>query len=121
MATLMHDSIAGFALRFLSGGRIFQYAEEKDPSLWKRFTNIEKSGRMARLGRMDSVEVPEDDSVGTNESFTQTPSAAWSHEGDRFQGLTGVRIDPEKGKDVYLIGWWDDNDQEVHPIQSQCN
>lgn len=119
MAALMHDSITGFAIRFLTSGRVFQYAEEKDPSLWKQFANVEKSGRLAHRGRMDSVDIPEDDSFGTDKTVTEIPSVAWSQQGNRFQGLTGALIDPEKGKDVYLIDWWGGNDLEVCPICSQ--
>lgn len=112
MATLMHDSIAGLAIRFLTNGRTFQYEEEKDPSLWKRFINIEKSGHMARRGITEPLEVEENDSHSSR-TVSQLPSVAWSDQGRRFQGLTGVRIDPEKGKDVHLIDWWDDHDKEV--------
>lgn len=119
MATLMHDSIAGYAIRYLTNGRTFQYAEEKDPSLWKQFINFEKSGQMAQQGHIASVDNPEDDNF-SNGSVTQIPSVAWSDQGNRFQGLTGARIDPEKGKDVHLIDWWDDHDKEVRRPNSDC-
>lgn len=112
MATLMHDSIAGYAIRFLTNGRIFQYAEERDPSLWKRFINIEKSGQMARQGLTEPGDKSEEDSL-SDSLAAQIPSVAWSDQGNTFQGLTGARIDTEKGKDVHLVDWWDDHDKEV--------
>lgn len=122
MASLMQDSIAGYAIRFLSKGHIFKYAEERDPSLWKQYTNKEKSSRMAYHGRMDSIGDADGIADGVTrsssrssriESMGRIPSSGWSDSGNRFQGLTGMRIDPEKGKDIYLIEWWDEKDQEV--------
>lgn len=120
----MQDSTVGHAIRFLSKGRIFRYAEEQDPSLWKQYTNKEKSSRMAYHGRIDSIGDADEVVDGVTrsssrspriESMGRIPSSGWSDSGNCFQGLTGMRIDPEKGKDVYLIDWWDDKDQEVWP------
>lgn len=122
MASLIQDSIAGHAIRFLSKGRVFKYAEERDPSLWKQYTNKEKSSRMAYHGRMDSIGeadgitdgvTPRSSRCSRIESMGRIPSSAWSDRGNRFQGLTGMRINPEEGKDIHLIDWWDDKDQEV--------
>ena len=125
MTTLIQDSIAGHFLRILTNARFFKYAEERDPSLWKRYTNIEKSSRLAYHGRTGSVNIPDGDTLrpsGSSESGARAgadagarriPSSAWWHGGSQFQGLTGTRIDPEKGKDVYLVDWWDENDPEV--------
>lgn len=118
MATLIQDSIAGHFLRIVSNARFFKYAEERDPSLWKRYTNIEKSSRLAYHGRTGSVDIPDGDTLrGSSESAgagaRRIPSSAWWHRGLQYQGLTGTRIDPEKGKDVYLVDWWDENDPEV--------
>lgn len=121
MASLMQDSIVGHAIRLLSKGRIFKYAEERDPSLWKQYTNKEKSSRMAYHGRMDSIGDADGIADGVTRSSSRSssiqsmgriPSSGWSDGGNHFQGLTGMQIDPEKGKDVYLIDWWDDKDQE---------
>lgn len=122
MASLIQDSTVGHVIRFLSKGRIFKYAEERDPLLWKQYTNKEKSSRMAYHGRMDSIRDADGIADGVTrsssrssriESMGRIPSSGWSDSGNRFQGLTGMRIDPEKGRDVYLIDWWDDKDQEV--------
>ncbi|OJJ41816.1 hypothetical protein ASPWEDRAFT_167815 [Aspergillus wentii DTO 134E9] len=114
MTTLIQDSIAGHLVRLLTHGRVFQYAEEKDPSLWQRYINLEKSSRMAYHGRVDSIDSPEDDddAVSNGASVSRIPSTAWTHKGHKYQGLTGVRINPEKGKDVNVIDWWNEKDIE---------
>lgn len=122
MATLIQDSIAGHFLRIFTNARLFKYAEERDPSLWKRYTNIEKSSRLAYHGRTGSVDIPDGDTLGGGVSSRsgsagagarRIPSTAWWHGETQFQGLTGTKIDPEKGKDVHLVDWWDENDPEV--------
>ncbi|PWY84823.1 MFS general substrate transporter [Aspergillus heteromorphus CBS 117.55] len=122
MSTLIQDSIAGHALRLLSRGRLFRYAEEKDPSLWRRFVNLDKSGRMAETGHPGPEPEPDADSgsmtqVPSSRSqrrppITQYPSQAWSSNGQRYQGMTGATINPEKGRDVNVVDWWDENDRE---------
>lgn len=74
---------------------------------------------MARRGRIESIDITEDDSLSSR-SVAQIPSVAWSDQGNRFQGLTGARVDPEKGKDVHLIDWWDDHDNEVRRPSPAC-
>ncbi|KAH8434334.1 MFS transporter [Aspergillus melleus] len=112
MSTLVQDSIFGHAVRILTNRRFFRYAEEKDPSLWHRYVNVEKSSRLAYHGRMDSVTIPEDHQLAHSETVARIPSSAWTHHGHKYQGLTGVRINPEKGKDVNVIDWWDEDDPE---------
>lgn len=73
-------------------------------------------GRMDSIGDADGVVdgVTRSSSRSSRiESMGRIPSSAWSDREDRFQGLTGMRIDPEKGKDIHLIDWWDEKDQEV--------
>ncbi|RAH67998.1 MFS transporter [Aspergillus aculeatinus CBS 121060] len=112
-ATLIQDSVFGHAIRLLTRNRCFRYSEERDPQLWKRYISLEKSGQMAHEGRVDSaINVPDEDYHSPREHLSRIPSTAWEHRGHNFQGLTGVRINPEKGKDVNVIDWWDENDQE---------
>jgi DHA1 family multidrug resistance protein-like MFS transporter len=88
----MRDSVAGHAIRLFTNGRFFKYAEEKDPSLWKRYTNPEKSGRT------DGDSVPDEDVFANTASVPAILSSAWEHHRHRFQGLTGVRINPSMGR-----------------------
>jgi DHA1 family multidrug resistance protein-like MFS transporter len=113
MSTLIQDSVVGQAIRILTKGRFFKYAEEKDPSLWQQYINLEKSGEMAHKGRIAGDRIPDEDVLTPTQPVSRIPSTAWEHRGHRFQGLTGVRINPEHGKDVSVVEWWDENDSEV--------
>jgi DHA1 family multidrug resistance protein-like MFS transporter len=73
-----------------------------------------RSGQMAYTGRINGDSVPDEDVSTRTQSISRIPSTAWEHRGHQFQGLTGVRINPEHGKDVNVIDWWDENDAEVH-------
>ncbi|TPR01337.1 Sugar (and other) transporter family protein [Aspergillus niger] len=114
MSCLIQDSVFGQFIRLVSRGRYFRFEEQKDPSLWQQYINLDKSGCMAYTGRPDADEVPEPErfSAADTESMTRVPSTAWSHNGRRYQGITGAAIDPEKGRDVTIIDWWDDHDPE---------
>ena len=105
MSCLIQDSVLGQFIRLVSRGRYFRFEEQKDPSLWQQYINLDKSGRMAYTGRPDADEVPEPErfSAADTESMTRVPSTAWSHNGRRYQGITGAAIDPEKGRDVTII------------------
>ncbi|PWY95924.1 MFS general substrate transporter [Aspergillus sclerotioniger CBS 115572] len=113
MSGLVQDSILGNLIRFVSRGRYFQYPEEKDPSLWQQYVNRDKSGRMANTGRIeaDDAEAASDDRPDSG-SMTRVPSSTWSDHGRRVQGMTGVTIDPEKGRDTAVVDWWGDDDPE---------
>ena len=47
---LIRDSTFGHLVRLATGGKAFQYAEERDPELWKKYVNEEKSGYLAHYG-----------------------------------------------------------------------
>ncbi|GIJ92583.1 hypothetical protein Asppvi_001861 [Aspergillus pseudoviridinutans] len=76
MSTLMRDSVAGHAVRLLTKGRFFKYAE-KDPSLWQRYTNTEKSARMAATGRTDGDNAPDEYVFANTASVPAITSSAW--------------------------------------------
>ena len=50
MSELIRDTVVGHILRFLTKGRVLQYAEEKDPSLWKQYLDRDQSKNMALYG-----------------------------------------------------------------------
>ncbi|PYI11074.1 MFS general substrate transporter [Aspergillus sclerotiicarbonarius CBS 121057] len=115
MSGLVHDSILGNLIRLASRGRWFQYPEEKNPALWQQYVNHDKSGRMAYTGHLEPENVPEDvpePDRADSGSMTRVPSSTWSDNGRRYQGMTGVNIDPEKGRDTVIVDWWDDHDPE---------
>ncbi|CZT48181.1 related to FLR1-Putative H+ antiporter regulated by yAP-1 and involved in multidrug resistance [Rhynchosporium secalis] len=47
---LVRDTALGHALRFVTRGKVMTFEEERDPSLWKRYVDKEKSGNMAHHG-----------------------------------------------------------------------
>ena len=72
MSELFRDTVAGQFLRLVTGKRILQYPEERDPSIWERYLNVEKSANMALHG---STSRPEEiRRKPTNESSTVPPS-----------------------------------------------
>ena len=124
------------------------FEEERDPSLWKRYVDKEKSGRMAHHGHTgeeeerenkegDDSESPDrgigekteengDSNTGgqeqsggvlsgnvRNSSETRLGSA---DNGQRRNEISGVPVDPEKGRDVSVVHWYGDNDPEVCPV-----
>jgi MFS transporter, DHA1 family, multidrug resistance protein len=50
MIELIRDTVFGHLLRPTSKGKVLPYEEDRDPSLWKRYIDTEKSGRMAHHG-----------------------------------------------------------------------
>jgi len=110
VSDLIRDSAFGHVVRLVSGNKLFAYAEEEDPSLLKQFLNEEKSGFAAYHGR---TAAPDDDeqaqrvrqSMGTNQDTNGNESEASSRtriDGE-FNEPSGVRIDPEKGRDLHIV------------------
>lgn len=50
MSELFRDTVVGQLLRLVTQRRILQYPEERDPSIWQKYLNVEKSANMARHG-----------------------------------------------------------------------
>jgi len=53
MKDLIRDTIPSHLLRLATGGKVLQYEEERDPSLWKRYVDKENSGRLAHHGNTE--------------------------------------------------------------------
>jgi DHA1 family multidrug resistance protein-like MFS transporter len=94
VADLIRDSPFGHIVRLVTRNKVFQYPEERDPELWKKYVNQEKSGYMAHHG---TAEAPEEE----------------SEELQNAQGASGVKVDPEKGKDKHVIDWYGPEDPQV--------
>lgn len=54
---LIRDSAFGHIVRLASRGKYFQYAEEADPSLWKKYINEEKSNHQSQRGSEASSQI----------------------------------------------------------------
>ena len=50
MPEIFQDSVAGQLLRLVTERRILHYSEERDPSLWQRYLNVQKSANVALHG-----------------------------------------------------------------------
>lgn len=107
MFSLLRDSCYGNIIRILTRGRFFKYEDETHPELWHRYINIDKSADMARGSDASSSS-----DVDIDTRVRNVPSRPWEENGQRFQGLTGEKVDPEKGTDIMMVDWLDDKDQD---------
>lgn len=118
MAELLRDTAFGHLVRFVTRSKYFQYAEERDPSIWTRYIDEKKSAHLAHHGDVDP---PEDNvaleglgGVRTRENgeHDSGSSSRTRVAGDGFNHASGVKVDPEKGKDVHIVTWYGDDDPE---------
>lgn len=72
---LLQDSTFGQVVRLVSGYRFVKYEEEKDPSLWRRYGNLEKSGRLACHGHIGLEDIPEDARFDLHKEISRSPSS----------------------------------------------
>jgi DHA1 family multidrug resistance protein-like MFS transporter len=109
MTDLFRDTIAGKIARIVSKGKLLPHHEEKDPSIWKKYVNHEKSARVAHHGHPGEEKQEEEN---------QTPASPGSddssrtRQGDVERNALGHKIDPEKGRDVNIVHF-EENDPEV--------
>ena len=114
MTDLFRDSAFGQVVRFVSGYRLFKYPEEKEPELWKQFVNEELSGNLAHHGtiapRGEDVDTEDrstdnalDETAKEKSQSADTSRTRGSENG--YNEVSGVKVDPEKGRDIHLITW----------------
>lgn len=126
MTELIRDTAFGHLVRFVSRGKLLKYAEEADPSLYKNYIDQKASGYLADHGdtnpREDGTEPDalksEKETNGQDPSKTRSSSQGTgdtkveSDDDTHVNQASGVKVDPEKGQDKHVIGWWGDNDTE---------
>ncbi|EME87996.1 Benomyl/methotrexate resistance [Pseudocercospora fijiensis CIRAD86] len=131
MTDLIRDTAFGHLIRFVSRKKFLQYQEEADPSLYKYFIDEKKSGYLADHGdtnpRADGTEPETLGGIRTREErgedLPDPEKERRSSDGDsggqrsssddaRINHASGVKVDPEKGRDRALVSWWGDNDPE---------
>ena len=132
MSELIRDTVFGHLVRFITKGRLLQYAEEKDPSLWKQYLDRNQTKNMALYGHPED-ETPEEkqaresapvsetqsnvnvnsDVNGANRSDESSQTGAGDGEHQLSSTITGQKIDPEKGRDTTMVTWFGNNDPEV--------
>lgn len=131
MKELFRDTVAGHLVRYTTRGKVLQYVEERDPSLWKRYVDKVKSGRMAHHGHTGEEEKPDEkqeeasgidgerqsgmDQNGSNDSreSQDTRVGSQEHTSPTRNEASGVVVDPEKGRDATIVTWFSDDDPEV--------
>ena len=124
MTELIRDTVFGHILRFITKGRVLQYAEEKDPSLWKQYMDRDQTRNMAVFGNPEGTEPEEKEDkeieVPSSEGSSQT-RAGDADQPPRPQlhsTLTAQKVDTEKGRDTTMVSWFGDNDPEVQSCQA---
>ncbi|OCT44444.1 Caffeine resistance protein 5 [Cladophialophora carrionii] len=75
MAELFRDTVVGQLLRLVTGRRILKYPEERDPSIWQRYLNVEKSSNMALHGSTSRPDQPKKELLSATSSDPPTPAA----------------------------------------------
>ncbi|KAK4547242.1 hypothetical protein LTR36_000897 [Oleoguttula mirabilis] len=133
MAELFRDTAFGHVVRFLTGKKYLQYQEEADPSIWTRYIDEKKSGYLAHHGDTnppeDGTEMSGIGGVRTrDDQFTlQRPAnrTSMARSGSDSSSRTrvgsnnanineasGIKVDPEKGRDLHIVSWYGPNDPE---------
>lgn len=131
MAELIRDTAFGHLVRFLSRGKYLKFQEEEDISIWTRYIDEKKSGYLAHHG---TTEAPEDgaqmEGIGgvrtrENQYELQAPpgdrrlsdhdstDSSRTRVGDAnatVNHASGIKVDPEKGKDAHVVSWYGDDD-----------
>ncbi|KAK5121017.1 hypothetical protein LTR85_005801 [Meristemomyces frigidus] len=133
MTELIRDTAFGHVVRFLSRGKYLKYQEEADPSIWTRYIDEKKSGYLAHHGDTNPPEDGTDMSgIGgvrtRDDQFTlEAPanrqsmarsgsdSSSRTRVGDSTANVnhaSGIKIDPEKGRDLHMVSWYGPDDPE---------
>lgn len=135
MEAWIRDTAFSHVVRFLSRGRYLKYPEEKDPTLWKKWVNEEKSGHAAHHGTTEPLEETSDaeserdpvfggirtreakekdiESGNTTSDDADLSSRSRLPEDGTHNQASGVKIDPEKGRDIHVIDFLP-GDPDVH-------
>ena len=135
MLELIRDTTLGHLLRVVSRQKVLPYAEDRDPSLWERYVDKEKSGNMAHHGHVG----PSDEGDKTNGESSANKNSRQTEQrhvntvsnnglpsnrnssdtrvdsqvNEQYNEVSGVRVDPEKGQDITIVTWYSDTDPEV--------
>ena len=75
MSELIRDTVFGHMVRFITKGKVLQYAEEKDPSLWKQYLDRNQTKNMALYGHPED-ETPEEKQESESAPVSETQSHA---------------------------------------------
>ncbi|MCJ1322095.1 hypothetical protein MMC15_007440 [Xylographa vitiligo] len=112
MSELIRDTAFGHLLRYLSGGQLLPYAEDRDPSLWKRYVHDGKTIRMAHHGHTGEEEAAGKSGESQSPEGISRDSSTTRRESNTQTNALGHQIDPEKGRDTNVVDWYGDDDPE---------
>lgn len=111
MSDYLRDTLFGQAVRLLSGRTLLIFPDEQNPDLWKAcIPNGKHYGGTLQTHNSS-------DQNGENPANAANTAQASSSEAQQSMNLDPVNSD-EKYGEVMLVDWYDQNDQEVHPIPS---
>jgi DHA1 family multidrug resistance protein-like MFS transporter len=137
MKETLRDTVFGQLLRAVFGHEILPYPEELDPSIWQKYVHVDKSGWMARHGTtephnylIDKLKA-DDESKGprlqankvndleapTSQSLSRASSTSENSETRLVNEISGIVVDPAKGKDVYVVDWSGTDDPQVRDLR----
>lgn len=117
-ADLIRDSFFGHVCRLLTGGKVFQYPEEKDPSYWLRYINEDKSLHMAHHGRP----TPPMDAEEEEKKKEETTVVKETADGGIIETSTSAAVDIElgpRGRVEKIVDWDGPDDPEVSQSKKQ--
>jgi MFS transporter, DHA1 family, multidrug resistance protein len=124
MTDLIRGTVSGHFIRLISGKLYLPYGEDRDNSLWKRYVDAEKSGRMAHRGHTGEEESNGEGGSRDRNSDEKIPGRSGSQASSNTRVASqeeprdrtepgGVKVDPEKGKYFRVISWLSDDDPKV--------
>lgn len=119
MKDTIRDSFFGQCCRLVTNGRIFNYQEEIDSSVWQRYIHNEKSAGQVQTPETSLETGAERDNGNASSSSCSTTSSLTAaelgqqrdhaiHDGDK-----GHSVDQEKGKDPNIVDWYGPDDPEA--------
>ena len=111
MTELIRDTVFGHLLRWVTKGKVLPHPEDLDISLWKKYVHEEKTLNMAghgHTGAQDPVQHTPQERSGSNISDDTSQTR---YEAEHPRNALGMKVDPEKGKDVNVIHF-EHNDPE---------
>ena len=124
MTELIRDTVFGHLLRLLSGSKVLPFLEEKDPEYWKQYVHRGKTANVARHGHTEDdsdseahpaagltdKEAREKRGNSNESSPARVSNSDTLAEHSRLAtNAVGMKVDPEKGKDVNVVTFVDDD------------
>lgn len=119
MSELIRDTTLGHFLRFITRKRVLLYPEEKDPEIWKKYVNKQKSANMASHGQLQQPEDDEKKDENNTQNRSSSPSGSSRSsstirdDSAQVNEASGRPVDSEKGQDAFVVDWYGPDDPEV--------